>query len=75
MKKKASDKKADAFFMDFLTGKRVFVTVKRKFIWITAFIIVAAVIIVLCVSYFTGGKTSEFDGTLVNLNFEFPCLL
>ncbi|MDF2944826.1 MAG: hypothetical protein K0S01_3684 [Herbinix sp.] len=50
-------------------------TVKRRFIWITACIIIAAVIIVLCVSYYTGDKASEFDGTLVNLNIEFPCLI
>jgi hypothetical protein len=45
-------------------------TVKRKFIWITAFIIIAAIIIVICVTYFTGGQAVEFDGTLVKLNTE-----
>ena len=50
-------------------------TVKKKFFWITAFIIISAVIIVLCVSYFTGGQASEFDGTLVDLNFEIPNLI
>ena len=50
-------------------------TVKKKFFWIAAFIVISAVIIVLCVSYFTGGQASVFDGTLVDLNFEFPSLL
>lgn len=54
---------------------RCSMTVKKKFFWITAFIIISAVIIVLCVSYFTGGQASEFDGTLVDLNFEIPNLI
>jgi hypothetical protein len=50
-------------------------TVKRKIIWITAFIIIAAIIIVICVTYLTGGQPAEFDGTLVKFNSEFPYLL
>lgn len=49
-------------------------SIKKKLICITAIIIISAIIIVLCVGYFTGGESSEFDGTLVN-NLEFPYLL
>lgn len=49
-------------------------SVKKKFLCIAAIIIISAIIIVLCVGFFTGGEPSEFDGTLVN-NLEFPYLL
>lgn len=39
---------------------------KKKYLWIAAFIVVATVIIVLCISYFTGEKPTEYDGTLVD---------
>ncbi len=42
-------------------------TVKKKFLYVTALIIIAAVAIVLCVGYFNGGQDSEYDGTLVKL--------
>jgi hypothetical protein len=50
-------------------------TVKKRLFWIAALIIISAIIIVLCVGYFTGGQASEFDGTLVKLNIDFPTLL
>lgn len=41
-------------------------TVKKKKIFlITTFIIITAVVIVLCVGYFTKNPISEYDGTLV----------
>ncbi|MBB2181989.1 hypothetical protein H0486_03755 [Lachnospiraceae bacterium MD1] len=47
--------------------------IKKKYFWISACIILAAVLIVLCVGYFTGNQVTEYDGTLVNL--EFPNLI
>ncbi len=49
-------------------------TVRKKILWIAMLIILAAVAIVLCVSYF-GKKPVKYDGTLVKagyhiLNFE-----
>jgi hypothetical protein len=38
---------------------------KKRFLMITAFIIVTAVAIVICVEYFTGERNTEYDGTLV----------
>ncbi len=37
----------------------------KRVIFITAFLIVAAVAVVLCVNYFTGTKIDEYEGTLV----------
>jgi uncharacterized membrane protein YhaH (DUF805 family) len=48
---------------------------KKKLFWIVTLIVIAAVIVVICVSLLTGEQASEFDGTLVRLNFEFPKLL
>lgn len=50
-------------------------TIKKKVFWIAILIIIAAVAIVLCVSYFTGKNPTEFDGTLVKLNIEVPIFL
>jgi hypothetical protein len=47
---------------------------RKKVFWIAAFIVVAAIAIVLCVGYFTEGQATEFDGTLVYQNIEFPNL-
>lgn len=38
---------------------------KKKIVWVSAVIIIAAIAIVICVSLFTKGEASEFDGTLV----------
>jgi hypothetical protein len=38
---------------------------KKRFLMIAAFIIVAAVAIVICVECFTGERNAEYDGTLV----------
>lgn len=38
---------------------------KKKIVWISAVIIIAAIAIVICVNVFTKGEKSEFDGTLV----------
>ncbi|MBH1940310.1 hypothetical protein I5677_05295 [Mobilitalea sibirica] len=41
---------------------------KKRLLLIATFLIIAAVAVVLCVSYFTGRSPNEFDGTLVNAN-------
>lgn len=38
--------------------------------WLAAFLIITAIIIVICVSLFTKNQVDEFDGTLVNMNHE-----
>ncbi len=45
-------------------------TVRMKIFCITVCIIIAAVAIVLFVSYFTGKQPGEYDGTLVNAREE-----
>ena len=40
---------------------------RKKIIWVTALIIIAAIAIVLCVG-FLGSHSDEFDGTLVREN-------
>jgi asparagine N-glycosylation enzyme membrane subunit Stt3 len=57
-----------------LKGERD-MTAKRKALWITALIIVAAVVIVLCVSFFTKGQATDYEGTLVRLNENLPRLI
>ena len=47
-------------------------TVKKKVFWIATLIVLAAIVIVLCVSYFSEGQVSEFEGTLVELELIFP---
>ena len=42
---------------------------KKRVIFITAFLIIAAVAITLCVNYFTGNPADEFEGTLVMADF------
>mgnify|MGYP000950076855 CR=1 FL=1 len=37
----------------------------KKICMVTAFIIVTAVILAICVTYFIGGQAVEFDGILV----------
>jgi len=48
-------------------------SVKKRVFLISAMIIIAAIVIVICVSLLTQGQTSDFDGTLVKL--EFPRLI
>jgi hypothetical protein len=50
-------------------------SVKKKFFWISAIVLIAAIVIVICISLLTNGQVSEFDGTLVWMNFDFPSLL
>lgn len=50
-------------------------SLKKKFLWISAAVFIAAIIIVICVTYLTGGQAAEFDGTLVWRNINFPQLL
>ena len=45
-------------------------SMRKKFYFITAFILIAAVVIVICVESFTGKKTEEYDGTLVERNTD-----
>lgn len=42
-------------------------TARKKVVWITACIIITAVLIVLCVELISGGKITEYDGTLVEI--------
>lgn len=49
-------------------------TGKKKLFWIVTLIVLTAIIVVICVSLFTGEHVSDFDGTLVRLNFDFPAL-
>lgn len=48
---------------------------RKKVIFITTFIIIAAVVLVLCVGYFTQSPVNEFDGTLVYSNAFFRGIL
>jgi hypothetical protein len=48
---------------------------KKRVFWIATFVILAAVIIVLGVSYFSGRQATEYDGTLVKSYLEFPSLI
>jgi hypothetical protein len=50
-------------------------TVRKKVFWIVVSIVIAAIIITLCVSYFTGGKTTEYNGTLVKWIQDSPRLV
>ncbi len=38
----------------------------KKILCVVALIIIAAIIIVLCISYFTGKQPTEYEGTLVS---------
>jgi hypothetical protein len=40
-------------------------TVKKKVIWVAAFILLMAVAIVLCVELFSTTQESQYEGTLV----------
>jgi len=44
---------------------------KRKYFLIVTLIILAAIILVICVSIFANGPGSEYDGTLVRLPVQF----
>lgn len=48
-----------------LTEGAIDMTIKKRYFWIAAFIIIAAVAIVFCVGRFNQGQATEFDGTLV----------
>ncbi len=39
---------------------------RKKMIIITAFIIIAAITVVICVGYFNRGEANKFDGILVH---------
>jgi hypothetical protein len=40
----------------------------KKLLFVAAFLIVAAIAIVLCVTYLAGGSAKDFEGTLVQAN-------
>lgn len=44
---------------------------KRKVFLITTFLIIAAIVVVLFVGYFTGEKKVEYEGTLVEVETEY----
>lgn len=46
---------------------------KRKLFFITTFIIIAAIAVVLFVGYFTGDKKIDYDGTLVEVQVDYRC--
>jgi hypothetical protein len=43
---------------------------RKKILFITTFLIVTAIAVVLCVGYFTEDKKTEYDGTLVEIRTE-----
>ncbi len=49
-------------------------TIRRKLIWVAAFLIFMAVAIVLCVELFTSAQESSYDGTLVRAGTELIAL-
>jgi len=51
-----------------LKAERVYVmTLKRKILLLLAFLIVSAIIAVICISLAGGGQKTEYDGTLVRM--------
>lgn len=50
----------------------MYMTVKKKVLWIAGLIVLAAIVIVLCVGYFASARDTGFDGTLVKTYDEFP---
>lgn len=48
---------------------------KRRFFFVATFLIIAAITLVLFVGYFTREKTTEYDGTLVEMQMEDICSL
>lgn len=46
---------------------------KRKLFFITTFLIVAAIAVVLFVGYFKGDKDNSYDGTLVEAQMDYTC--
>ena len=62
------------FYIDFDKKIRGIVMIrKRKIILITTFIIITALLLVLCVGLLTGNEPKEFDGTLVESNILHEC--
>jgi hypothetical protein len=55
--------------------RRDIMSTKKKVFWITTFIIITAVAIVICINFLIGGQAEEFNGTLVNANSMFQNLL
>lgn len=48
-----------------MTGDVVMTMKMKRVLLITMFIVITAVIIVICVNLFTGNQIQEYDGTLV----------
>lgn len=46
---------------------------KRRLFFITTFIIIAAIAVVLFVGYYTGDKKIDYDGTLVEVETDYRC--
>ena len=45
-------------------------TIRKKLIWVAAFVIFMAVAIVLCVELFATTQETQYDGTLVRKGIE-----
>jgi hypothetical protein len=45
-------------------------TIKKKVIWVVAFILLMAVVIVLCVELFSTTQESQYEGTLVRQGIQ-----
>ncbi len=46
--------------------------IRRRIVWVAAFLVAAALLIVLCVTLYVRNQPSEFDGTLVNHQIAQP---
>jgi len=50
-------------------------TLKKKIILILAFVVVSAIIAVICISLAAGGQKTEYDGTLVRMMAEYLAVI
>ena len=50
-------------------------TIRRKIIWVAAFLVFMAVAIVLCVELFASAQEIKYDGTLVRAGTELISLM
>lgn len=50
-------------------------TIRKKIIWVAAFLVFMAVAIVLCVELFSSAQESSYDGTLVRVGTELITLI
>lgn len=61
------------YFTAHLEGEKLIVVKKQKVFLIATFLIIAAIVVVLFVGYFTGDKKKEYEGTLVEVETEDRC--